>query len=161
MFFFICHNINRQKLPCTTVFACFIFTIRAMSGERGAASLRLIAALLLVNRNGVAGESSPCDWLPSNPSPLTAATQLLTCESSQLTCCSAAFNRGSATLTCDPVAINRRHRLSPPTPSGITLPGPRCWCFFLDVHGPEPHHHLLLRGKSGHQYLKYKCSPLP
>ena len=101
MFFLICHNINRQKLPCTTVFACFIFTIRAMRGERGAASLRLIAALLLVNRNGVAGESSPCDWLPSNPSPLTAATQLLTCDSSQLTCYPAAFNRGKATLTCE------------------------------------------------------------
>ena len=57
----------------------FIFTIRA--DERGAASLRLIAALLLVNRNGVAGESSPCDWV--------------------------SFNRCSATLTCDPVAINR------------------------------------------------------
>ena len=52
-----------------------------MNGERGAASLRLIAALLLVNRNGVAGESSPCDWV--------------------------SFNRCSATLTCDPVAINR------------------------------------------------------
>ncbi|MEE0871657.1 MAG: hypothetical protein U0L52_09870, partial [Bacteroidaceae bacterium] len=59
-------------------------------------------ALLLVNRNGVAGESSPCDWVSFNRCSAT-----LTCESSQLTCCSAAFNRGEATLTSDPVAINR------------------------------------------------------
>ncbi len=52
-----------------------------LADERGAASLRLIAALLLVNRNGVAGESSPCDWV--------------------------SFNRGEATLTSDTVAINR------------------------------------------------------
>ena len=64
-----------------TFFAVFMIRIivkRHYNGERG-------AELLLVNRNGVAGESSPCDWLPSNPSPLTAATQLLTCDSSQLT----------------------------------------------------------------------------
>ena len=52
--------------------------------ERGAASLRLIAALLLVNRNGVAGESSLCDWV--------------------------SFNRCSATLTCDLVAFNQQLR---------------------------------------------------
>ena len=46
-----------------------------------APAVRLIAALLLVNRNGVAGESSPCDWV--------------------------SFNRGEATLTSDHVAINR------------------------------------------------------
>ena len=91
--------------------------------ERGAASLRLIAALLLVNRNGVAGESSPCDWVSFNRCSATLTCDpvainrcsaafnrgkaTLTSESSQLTCCSAAFNRGEATLTSDPVAINR------------------------------------------------------
>ena len=94
-----------------------------MRDERGAALLRLIAALLLVNRNGVAGESSPCDWLTPNRGEATLTSEssqltccsaafnrgkaTLTCESSQLTCCYAAFNRGEATLTCAPVAINR------------------------------------------------------
>ena len=95
-----------------TFFAVFMNRIivkRHYNGERGAASLRLIAALLLVNRNGVAGESSPCDWV--------------------------SFNRCSATLTCDPVAINRcsaaltfrlRHRLrfNPPPPPTGTLSEP-------------------------------------
>ena len=75
--------------------------------SEGAASLRLIAALLLVNRNGVAGESSPCDWVSFNRCSAT-----LTCDTVAINRSSAAFNHAAGILTCRSRQLTLRSKLT-------------------------------------------------